>query len=274
MLTTRSARALVHRAAELEAERSRAERQQAQLLMESKVGALGHMVAGISHELNTPLGAVRSCAELTPRALDNIEAGLSQPGDAAIARKAARAAGALRTSGASILEATGRIAQTLSTLRNFARLDQAELQRTDINADLDDALKLLSVGSSGIEIVRDYAELPDVLCNPGQLNQVFMTILTNGCQAIEEKGTITIRTRAAGDKVQLSIADTGRGMNEQQLGSLFDIQLSSGSDARVAASFGLATAQNTIHRHGGRISVESTPGEGATFTIELPVAKG
>ena len=109
------------------------------------------------------------------------------------------------------------------------------------------------------------------MCSTAEINQVFIQLLTNAIQAIQQKGAITVRTFASGGKVYVQVADTGRGIPVDQMGRLFD-PVFSHKGRRVKASLGLFTCSNIIEKHGGEIKVESALDKGSTFTVILPTA--
>ena len=121
-----------------------------------------------------------------------------------------------------------------------------------------------------IELIKEYGDLPAVYCQAGELNQVFMTLLMNAIQAIEDKGTITIQTSADADQVRIDISDSGKGISPEQLKTIFDFSFTT-KDKRIGMSMGLSNAYNIIQSHHGQLQVDSRLGEGTTFTITLPL---
>jgi two-component system NtrC family sensor kinase len=169
------------------------------------------------------------------------------------------------------VQAVARLEQTLTKLSRFSQLDRAERQSIDIHAALDEALSLVPLEKrTGIEVMRDYNAVSAVSCFVGRLQQVFSTILTNACEAIDGSGTIRLRTREQNDQVRIELTDSGRGMSAVEVSRLFELRFGQ-SGNRVSASLGLAASQSVIRQHGGEISVESEPGVGTTFVIVLPV---
>jgi signal transduction histidine kinase len=118
-------------------------------------------------------------------------------------------------------------------------------------------------------VVKKYNKIPEICCYPGDLNQVFITLLSNAVQAIENKGTITIRTSTDTTNVYVQISDSGKGISPEKLKTLFDFSFTT-KDTRVGMEIGLVSAYNIIQKHKGELKVESEVGKGTTFIIILP----
>ena len=269
---TRGVRRTVIQAAELEAERFYLMREQADLLMESRIGALGELVAGVSHEMNNPLGAIKANAETWYRAVSRIRDSLRSSAESG--RVDDRIEGildALERSSHSTLEASERMGSTLKTLRSFARLDEAEFKQVDIHEALDNTLALIPAKTIGnAQVVKRYGDIAEIQAYAGRLNQVFMTLLTHAFHAMDGEGTVTITTGSEGEEVSIRIADTSPGIPTDQLDRIFDIRLEAG-ESRVEAGFGMAACHSIVSQHRGQIRVESSLGKGTTFTLVLPV---
>ena len=247
---------------------------QQQLLMKEKMAALGDLVAGIAHEINNPIGTVTSSTDVTGRCLQKIEIVLEQSCTIEQLRSNPQLPKAIKIIKDNIrvtLTAGHRIATIVKSLKNFAGLDEATYRVVDIHDGLDSTLTLLESEFRGrIEIEKQYGELPKVGCYPSQLNQVFMNLLKNAVQAIENKGVVRIQTRRQDGRVEIKISDSGRGIPAEKLSRNFDFGFSSGSE-RVKMGSGLVTAFNIIQKHDGEILANSEPGKGSTFTVLLPV---
>jgi len=243
---------------------------QEQLVLKEKMAALGDLVAGVAHEINNPIGAVLSSGDISRRCLDRLETAFAEDTDDS--RVAfARNLGILRKNVANTLVASERVATLVRSLRNFARLDEAEYQRVDIHEGLDSSLTLLGSDlTNNLQIEKDYADLPKIACYPGQLNQVFMAVLRNAVDATEPGGKIAISTGIDDGAARVVIRDTGKGIPPERLNRIFDIGFSS-SGSRVKMGSGLSSAQAIVQKHDGQISLDSTVGEGTTVTISLPL---
>jgi AhpD family alkylhydroperoxidase len=168
------------------------------------------------------------------------------------------------------LEASDRVARLFSGLKSFIRVDEAEFQLCDLHEGLQSVLTLAEHELQGrIEVKKQLGEIPRIPCYPAELNQVLMALLTNAIQAIEGRGSITIRTHLEGGAVHLELSDTGVGIPPEALNRLFVPEFAR-KGSRVKTRLGLFTSYNIIQKHGGEIRVRSEPGQGSTFTLVLP----
>ena len=247
---------------------------QHQLVVQEKMATLGSLVAGIAHELNNPLGAVKSAGDVLGRGVEKIRRTVDQTIDLSEIRDDRpfdRALSALENSIQVTNAAIERITQIVDSLKSFTRLDQADYQRADPHEGLESTLTLLEYHlKDGISIVREYGELPQIYCFPGELNQVFMNVLMNASQAIEGEGAIKIRTYRDETQVYVEISDTGRGVPRERLQRIFDPNFSR-KDTRVGLGLGLATSYNIVRQHQGHLRLESERGAGTVVTISLPI---
>ncbi len=249
------------------------QQKQTQLVQSEKMAALGNLVAGVAHEINTPLGALHSNNDLFIRSIQKIKTIIDDPSCPEEVREDEK----LNKIFESIDNLTGinksaalRIIHIVNSLRNFARLDQAEMDRVDIHQGIEDTLTLVHHQIKGrIEIEKDFGDLPKISCYPNQLNQVFMNILVNAGQAIEEKGRITIRTFKKDDNAVIEFEDNGRGIEPDKLSRIFDPGFTT-KGAGVGTGLGLSIVHQIIQDHKGKIDVESVPGKGTKFIITLP----
>jgi len=233
---------------------------QAQLIQAEKMAALGSLVAGVAHEINTPLGALRSNLDLFERSMKKIHDILDKDTVPTELREDPQLEKLF--SGIDKLneindEATVRIIKIVDSLRRFARLDQAEKDTVDIHEGIENTLTLVHHKIKGrIEVERDFAELPAIECYPNQLNQVFMNILVNASQAIEDKGTITIKTSLKQERVVIEISDTGSGIPEDIRSRIFDPGFTT-KGAGVGTGLGLAIVHQIIEDHSGSVEVDA-----------------
>jgi signal transduction histidine kinase len=237
---------------------------QARLVQSEKMAALGMLVAGVAHEINTPMGAIRSTHDTIGKALDRIEKQIDSD-----CPRATRTMKVIRDGLAVIGEGSERVNAIVTRLRTFSRLDRAELEHVDLHDGIEDTLALTKHQLNGVTIVRDYGELPAVLCQPGRINQIFMNLLVNARQAIGGQGNITIRTRYEADRVSIAISDDGCGIDDAHLARVFDPGFTT-KGVGVGTGLGLSICFNIAGEHDGELSVESRVDHGTTFTLSLP----
>jgi AhpD family alkylhydroperoxidase len=248
---------------------------QAQLVQSEKMACLGKLVAGVVHEMNTPVGAMNSAVDVSIRSVNNIlEALESQSSlqELRSNRKLQDSLKALQANGSITLAAGERITKIINSLKSFTHLDEATVQEVDLHQGLDNTLILMEheLGKR-IRVVREYGDVPSIFGYPGELNQVFMNLLSNAVQAIRDDGTITIRTFVDDGNIHVEFADTGVGVPEEQMQGLFDPGFTM-TGTRVKAGIGLFTSFNILQKHEGHIDVKSKVGKGSTFTVILPTA--
>jgi len=235
-----------------------------QLVQAEKMASLGRLVAGVAHEINNPVSFIASNVEPLRRRL--VRAAATAPPDA---QKLLREAEDITTIMARGAERTAAI---VKDLRTFSRLGEAVRKPIDLHESLDVTVRLLEARwRDRIAIHREYGTLPPLEGDPGQLNQVFMNLLANACDAIKDRGNVWLRTAAEGDAVTLTIRDDGCGMPPEVASRIFEPFFTT-KDVGGGTGLGLAISHGVIAAHGGRIAVESAPGQGTTFRIVLPVA--
>jgi signal transduction histidine kinase len=246
-----------------------------QLIQSKQLAALGNLVAGVAHEVNTPLGAIHSNADTAQRALKIIRSELESdsrlPWSEEKEEKVSRALKTLSELHSSTVHAAGRIDKIVRALRGFACLDEAEFQTYDLHKGIEDTVTLFTANlEKRVEIKRDFCSLLKIPCNLGKLNQVFMNLLTNSAQAIEKKGVITIRTQLEGEWAVIQFIDNGKGIPSQDLQHIFDPGFTS-KGVGVGTGLGLSICYRILEDHGGSIDVSSEVGKGTTFTLWLPI---
>ncbi len=244
---------------------------QASLVQSEKMAALGNLVAGVAHEINSPLGSIGSSADTARRALRMIENAL-YAGDAACQdEKVQQAFQTLVTLNESVTGGVDRIDRIVTALRNFARLDEGEYQSFDVNRGIEDTLTLVLANPEvRVEVEKDLGLLQELYCRPRDLNQVFINILNNALEATKNQGRITIKTREDDDRIRIQITDNGPGIPPERLARVFEPGFTT-KGRGVGTGLGLAISYRIIEDHGGTISLESQPGEGATVFLVLPI---
>ncbi len=260
----------------LAAQRRRSSRayKMAEQVQEAKMLSLRQLIAGVAHQINNPIGAIASNSDVASRAIDKIRKRIAERGSQEIKedRQLTEAFAALDKMNEINQKASRGIAGTVADLRSFVRLDEAEWQRADIHKAIDSVLDLMkSEFSSRIKVTRDYGDIPRIYCSPSGLNQVFMSIFRNSCEAIAEEGEIHIRTAVQKEQIIIEISDTGTGISSQDMDRIFDPGFTT-KGVRVGVGLGLSICyQIVVDEHKGHIDVSSESGRGTTFTITLPV---
>jgi signal transduction histidine kinase len=264
------------RTAELEQTNRELRETQAQLVQSAKMASLGTLVAGVAHEINTPIGSISANTDLVKRASQIVKQRFEAedaPTGHAEDKKLRQAIETLEQASETELLACNRISSIVRSLRNFARLDESEEKLVDIHEGIDSTLILLRHElKTGIEVVKRFGDLPKVLCYPSQLNQVFMNLLTNAVVALQGQGKITITTAREGDDVLLSFADTGTGIPLEDLERIFDPGFTT-KGVGVGTGLGLSICYRIVQDHRGSIQVTSDLGKGTQFTVRLPISR-
>lgn len=261
---------------------------QVQLIQSEKMASLGQLVAGIAHEINNPVNFINAGVDsLSTNLLDirqvleiyhkitptNVTLKLKQIEEL---KQKVNYKEAIRETNKlieSIKNGTNRTTEIIKGLRTFSRLDEDILKMADIHEGIDSTLILLhNKYKNRIKIVKDYVDLPLIECYPGQLNQVFMNLLSNAIDAIDEDGIITISTSISGGNIKISIKDTGHGIPEKLKEKIFDPFFTTKGVGK-GTGLGLSISQSIIEKHKGTISFKSEQEKGTIFIITLPVCQ-
>ncbi len=244
---------------------------QGQMIQSEKMAVLGKLVAGLTHELNTPLGAMGSSVDVLGRSRDIIVTNCGRDGQGHDDPRLGRALRAMEQGLASLSQATARIDELVTGLKVFSQLDKGEVQQTDINAGLEATLGLIGHDiPDGIEIVRNLGELPLVLGYPAQLNQAFLALLRHAVRDTAPSGTVTIGSEQVGDRIRVTIADTGCGYQPDALLALFNPSFRADT-SRMRMDWEMVSSARIIERHQGTITAKSDPGVGTNYVVEIPV---
>jgi light-regulated signal transduction histidine kinase (bacteriophytochrome) len=268
---------------------------QTQLIQTEKMSSLGQLVAGVAHEINNPvnfihanlahlqkyasqlLSAIATYQQHYPTPAAEIEALLEEIDIAYIEQDLPQLC-------ASLTAGTKRIRTIVSSLRSFSRLDESDLKTVDIHEGIESTLSIVqhrleaNETQSAIELIKDYGELPPIECYPGRLNQVFMNLLTNAIDELQDPSlsadtarTITIKTQPSSEGwVIISVTDNGNGIPAANLAKLFDPFFTT-KPVGKGTGLGLSISYNIIKEHGGRLHCTSDLGAGSEFVIELPI---
>jgi two-component system, NtrC family, sensor kinase len=246
---------------------------QLQLARAEKMASLGLLMAGIAHEIRTPLGAVSNTQRTISQALDKLGERLHEAFPEALAdSKLGRLLKVLTDSTRVVGDGSTRMTDIVQRLRNFSCADEAKLCPVDVNAIADDTLALIHHELKHyVAIQRCYGEGVTLMGYPARLNQVLVNLLINAAQAVRARGNgkITLETRAVGDHIEISVSDDGVGIPPEHLGNIFACGYTTRHD-EGGSGLGLAISKEIVDAHHGSLEVKSQVGAGTTFTVRLP----
>ncbi|MDX9988118.1 DAHL domain-containing protein [Thiothrix unzii] len=267
---------------------------QLQLVQSEKMASLGQMVAGIAHEINTPLAYVKSGLEVLHTRIDDVDILVNDTADLmglmadeqgnedALAEKFASvqelSAAFVETEAISEvksllgdgLHGIEQISEIVKNLKDFSRLDRARLDRFNVNEGIASTLTIARNIVKHRQIEQNLADVPPIICSPSQINQVFLNLINNACQATNpENGVVTITTKALADGVAIDISDNGKGIQDEHLSRIFDPFFTT-KKVGEGTGLGLSIVQRIIKEHGGTIQVSSKVDVGTRFTVLLP----
>lgn len=281
---------------ELQKRISELQASQSQLVQTEKMSSLGQMVAGVTHEINTPLAYTRSntvlvdsqladinklveaCARqadylLNGEALDEdtLAEQISHVAVLAQELRQEKIIEEMRELLRNNISGLNQIAELVSNLKNFSRLDRQKIASVDLNEGLESVLIIArNELKYKVDLIKDYGDIPQVRCSPSQINQVFLNLIVNAAHAIEQQGTISLRTRQQGDFVRVEIEDTGKGIPADIMPHIFDPFYTT-KEIGEGTGLGLSIAYQIVQQHNGTIKVDSQPESGTKFVIDLPI---
>lgn len=287
-----------------ELQKTNAELKESQVYMvqSEKMSALGQMVAGIAHEINTPLAYVKGTIDVLAEQLapvrelahrcQQLTQAMRQPaGERDPTSSSAQLRGVEELSNGLIKDGVlddmdmllkdgvhgiEQISEIVLNLKNFSRLDRARVSEFSVQEGLESTLLLArNMLKNSVEIRQEYQNVPKIHCSPSQINQVFLNLISNAAQAMgdrPEKGVITLRTMPEGDDmVRVEIQDNGSGIPKDVLPKIFDPFFTT-KEIGKGTGMGLSISFKIIEQHGGKILVDSEPGAGTVFSILLPIS--
>jgi len=246
---------------------------QTRLVQSEKIAALGQLVAGLAHEINTPLGVIASNGQMTGKALEKVRAGLAELPGVTTSKKIDRALDVLDRNSDTLKAATDRVDELVRRMRSFARLDEASLQDVDLRVCIDDAVATLRFRiPSGVQVTIDDATPCPVRGDPRAINQLLSNIVSNAIDAVGDAGEITISARIDRDFAEVVITDDGAGMSAETLERALDPGFTK-KGVGVGAGLGLPIAHQIAKQHGGDIVLASDGvGAGSEVTVGLAVS--
>ncbi|HRD92679.1 MAG TPA: ATP-binding protein [Accumulibacter sp.] len=263
---------------------------QNQLLQSEKMASIGQLAAGVAHEINNPVGFVNSNLQSLKRYCEQMlhliatyQSAEAQISDAALlstitALKQALDIEFLQEDLPALIKESEdglvRIKKIVEDLKDFSHVDESDWQHADLNAGLDSTLNVVwNEVKYKARVEKNYGKLPTVECLAAQLNQVFMNLIINAAQSLDQAkgmGTITLSTGHQDDWVWVEVQDTGRGMSEDVKRRIFEPFFTT-KPVGQGTGLGMSVSYNIVQKHHGRIELDSTPGQGTRFRVWVPV---
>ena len=239
-----------------------------------KMASLGRLSAGIVHEINTPIGSILSNNETIRRSITTLKKFLEKANTEQ--QPPAAKASVILDMLASLNDidkiACERISSVVRSLKTFARVNESDLRKVNIHDLLQSTIKLSqTVYRRRIDIVTEYGDIPEVECFPGLLGQVFLNLVVNASQAIENEGTITVHTEQEGEMVHIAIQDTGSGIPPEVRPKIFAAGFTT-KPFGEGTGLGLTITREIVEdTHAGKIDFETETGVGTTFHVRIPI---
>ena len=260
---------------------------QSQLLQQEKMASIGQLAAGVAHEINNPMGFIAGNLAALSKYTDRLKAFIQVVDEALALPGAAEAHERVTTARKSIkvdfmledipnllaesADGAGRVRQIVQNLKEFSRVDSIGNLPADINQCLDSTITIIwDELKNKAKLTKEYGDLPQVTCRPQQLNQVFMNLLQNAAQAIENNGEIKVVTRHENNDVFIEISDNGCGIPPENLSRIFEPFFTTRPVGK-GTGLGLSISYDIVKKHGGDIHVSSTVGVGTTFRVRIPL---
>ncbi len=261
---------------------------QAQLMQSEKLASIGQLAAGVAHEINNPIGFVNANLNTLGNYVATLLEGIklyqcvtngklpSSVAQSEVQAFEERADLQFLSEDVTELlaesnEGLQRVKNIVQSLKDFSRTGESNWQMADLHRGLDSTLNIANNELKyKVTIIKQYGELPMIKCLASELNQVFMNLLVNAAQAIQERGSVTIRTERCGPRVAVCISDTGHGIAPEHINRIFEPFFTT-KPVGSGTGLGLSLSYGIIKKHGGDIHVSSETGKGTTFRIELPI---
>jgi signal transduction histidine kinase len=256
-----------------------------QLLQSEKMASIGQLAAGVAHEINNPIGFVNSNLGTLKHYIEDLLNTLSayEKSEGELATKTREGLDELkqhidlvylREDVGNLLsesmDGLRRVKRIVQDLKDFSHVDEQKKQLANLEHGLDSTLNVVwNELKYKADVVKEYGGIPEIECIPSQLNQVFMNLLMNAVQAIDNHGRITIRTGQEGENIWIEVEDTGKGIKSEHLDRIFDPFFTT-KPVGKGTGLGLSLSFGIVKKHGGRIEVKSELGKGTIFSVVLP----
>ncbi len=271
---------------------------QEQLIQSEKMASLGQMVAGVAHEINTPLGYVTSNVDLLKQNITDLSQIISDLGtvndavrkpkrdNTEITKKLMQSLKTYKNAeGPELIQEStqlltdglyglNEISKLVLGLKDFSRLDRQTTEQVNINDCIESSLTIASnhITENNVHINKQFNDLPSIACFPSKLNQLFLNIVTNACQAMTEKGgELVIKTEQQGSNIVIHFNDNGIGMDEKTQQHIFDPFFTS-KEVGEGTGLGMSIAYKIIQAHKGEINISSELNKGTNISIQLPIS--
>lgn len=260
---------------------------QTQLIQHEKMASIGQLAAGVAHEINNPMGFINSNLATLVKYSERLDSyiaaiqesifscpvhtGIDELMELRVKLKIDYILSDLTQLVSQSLEGSERVCAIVKDLKSFSRIDQAEMARVNLNESIETTINIAWNEFKYIAMLeRDFGNLPEILCYPQQLNQVFLNLLVNAAHSIDKEGIIKVRTWFENGYVYVAVSDTGVGIPEDIMSRIFDPFFTTKGPGK-GTGLGLAISYDIVKKHCGEIFVESEVGKGSTFTVRLPL---
>ncbi|MBC8412255.1 MAG: response regulator [Nitrospira sp.] len=274
---------LLNQQYELEAAISNLQLAQSRIIHQEKMASVGQLAAGVAHEINNPvgyitsnLGTLREYGESLTEYITFLSDKFPVESASEIIEKYTKLdiKYILEDMGQLISESLNgaeRVKKIVQNLKTFSRVDESDCQLSDINECIESTLDIIwNELKYKVDLKKEYGEIPRTMCYPQQLNQVFMNLLINAVQSIDNKGEIGIKTWSENNSINISITDTGSGIPPDKLQKVFEPFFTTKEPGK-GTGLGLSICYEIIKKHKGEMTVQSEIGKGTVFTVQIPV---
>jgi two-component system NtrC family sensor kinase len=263
---------------------------QAKVVQQEKMASIGQLAAGVAHEINNPMGFISSNLGTLAKYIERMNDFIQAQSEAIETLPDKDAAEAIRTKRKALkldyiledgrelikesLDGAERVRTIVKNLKSFSRVDEADCKHANINECIVSTINIVwNELKYKASLVKELGDIPQTRCYPQQLNQVFMNLLVNASHAIEKQGEITVRTWHENGSIYAQVTDTGCGMTPEVANRIFEPFFTT-KEVGKGTGLGLSITYDIVKNHNGEITVESEPGKGTTFTVQLPVVDG